>query len=80
MEWEEAARRIHTANERRNALEKYIMQHPNQAGDEYRELLDLREQIASLIFNRDFASRSLCSGETIEKPGCQSGPMSHAHA
>ena len=34
-------------------LEKYIMQHPNQSGMEYCELLDVKDQIASLAFRRD---------------------------
>lgn len=41
MEWEKAARELKAANERRQALEKYVMLHPNQAGDEYCELLEL---------------------------------------
>ncbi len=54
MEWEEAARELKAANERRQALEKYIMLHPNQAGDEYCELLEIRDRIASLTFKRDW--------------------------
>jgi hypothetical protein len=54
MEWEEDARKLKAANERRQALEKYVMLHPNQAGDEYCELLEVRDQVASLTFRRDW--------------------------
>jgi hypothetical protein len=53
MTWEETEREIKQVTEHKQVLEKYIMQHPNQSGMEYCELLDVKDQIASLAFRRD---------------------------
>jgi hypothetical protein len=53
MTWEETEREIKQVTEHKQVLEKYIMQHPNQSGMEYCELLGVKDQIASLAFRRD---------------------------
>ena len=53
MTWEKTEREIKQVSEHMQVLEKYIMQHPNQSGMEYCELLDVKDQIASLAFRRD---------------------------
>jgi hypothetical protein len=53
MTWEETEREIKQVTENKQVLEKYIMQHPNQSGMEYCELLDVEDQIAALAFRRD---------------------------
>jgi hypothetical protein len=53
MTWEETERELTRASGHKQVLENYIMQHPNQSGMEYCELLDVKDQIAALAFRRD---------------------------
>jgi hypothetical protein len=55
MGWEETGKELQLATERKQELEKYILQHPAQySGTEHCEWMELREKIASLTFKQDW--------------------------
>jgi hypothetical protein len=55
MGWEETGKELKLVTERKQELEKQILQHPaQQSGAEHCEWMELRDKIASLTFKRDW--------------------------
>jgi hypothetical protein len=55
MGWEETGKELQRAIERKQDLEKHVVQHSTrQSGAEHCEWMELRDKIASLTFKRDW--------------------------
>jgi hypothetical protein len=54
MGWEETARELWLATDRKEEIERYVRQYPDQSGDLHCEWRELNEKIKSLTFRRDW--------------------------
>jgi hypothetical protein len=50
MAWEETARELKLAADRKEEIERYVRQHPDQSGELHSEWRALKDRIASLTF------------------------------